>query len=220
VLVFMHGGGFVAGDKQGPGSPFYANVGAWAVRNGMVGVNITYRLAPAHPWPAAQQDIGAALRWVAAHIVEHGGDPGRIILAGHSAGAAHVATYAAHPELQPEGQPPLRALLLVSGLYDLSRSEATGGIAAYFGGDRAAYAARSAVAGLVAARLPVLLAWAELDPPDFVEQAEVLATALCRAGRCPRRLALPRHSHMSEVYAIGTADTSLTAPLLAFLRGV
>ena len=220
VLVFVHGGGFVAGDKQGVESPFYANIGAWAVGNGMVGVNITYRLAPAHPWPAAQQDIGAALRWVATHAVEFGGDPGRIILAGHSAGAAHVATYAAHPELQPEGQPALRALVLVSGLYDLARSEATGGIAAYYGGERAAYAARSSVAGLVAARVPVLLAWAELDPPPFVEQAGVLAAALCRAGRCPRRAALARHSHMSEVYAIGTADTAVTAPLLAFLRGV
>ncbi len=218
VLVFVHGGAYVAGDKQLPGSPFYANIGAWAVGQGMVGVNLTYRLAPAHPWPAAQQDIGAALRWVAAHIVEHGGDPTRIILAGHSAGAAHVATYAAHPELQPEGQPPLRALVLISGRYDLQLGAVERTTEAYYGTDRAAYGVRSSMAGLVSARLPVFLAWAELDPPTFPAQALHLAAALCGAGRCPQRLALPQHSHMSEVYAIGTADTSLTGPLAAFLR--
>jgi triacylglycerol lipase len=218
VLVFVHGGAYVAGDKQLPGSPFYANIGAWAVGQGMVGVNLTYRLAPAHPWPAAQQDIGAALRWVAAHIVEYGGDPTRIFLAGHSAGAAHVATYAAHPELQRAGQPELRALVLISGRYDLELGEVERTTEAYYGTDRAGYAARSAMAGMLAARLPVFLAWAELDPPMFLAQAGHLAAALCGAGRCPQRMPLPQHSHMSEVYAIGTADTSLTQPLLAFLR--
>ncbi len=218
VLVFVHGGGFVAGNKQTPGSPFYANIGAWAVGQGMVGVNLTYRLAPANPWPAAQQDIGAALRWVAAHIVEHGGDPARIILAGHSAGAAHVASYAAHPELQPPGQPPLRGLVLLSGRYDLTLGAVEPTTQAYYGADRSTHAARSAVAGLVALRLPIFLAWAELDPPSFAEQATHLAAALCRAGRCPQRLALPQHSHMSEVYAIGTTDTALTQPMGAFLR--
>ena len=52
VLVFVHGGGFTGGNKSTPGSPFYDNVPLWAARNGLVGVNITYRLAPQHPWPA------------------------------------------------------------------------------------------------------------------------------------------------------------------------
>src|ERR1700759_5391266 len=46
VLLFVHGGGFVAGDKHRPGSPYQDNVALWAVRHGMVGVNMTYRLAP------------------------------------------------------------------------------------------------------------------------------------------------------------------------------
>ena len=49
VFVFVHGGGFIGGDKQVPGSPLaYDFLGAWAVRNGWVGVTITYRLAPEH----------------------------------------------------------------------------------------------------------------------------------------------------------------------------
>ncbi len=43
VLLFVHGGGFVGGDKRRPGSPFYDNIAVWAARNGLVGINMTYR---------------------------------------------------------------------------------------------------------------------------------------------------------------------------------
>ena len=46
VLIYIHGGGFVAGNKRAPGSPFYDNIMLWAVKSGFVGVNATYRLAP------------------------------------------------------------------------------------------------------------------------------------------------------------------------------
>ncbi len=59
VLIFVHGGGFVRGNKRAPGSPFYDNIMLWAARNGMVGVNMTYRLAPQSPWPAGAEDVGA-----------------------------------------------------------------------------------------------------------------------------------------------------------------
>ncbi len=52
VLIFVHGGGFVAGNKRNPDSPFFDNIMLWAVKNGVVGVNTTYRLAPASPYPA------------------------------------------------------------------------------------------------------------------------------------------------------------------------
>ena len=46
VLMFVHGGAFIGGNRRGPGSPFYDNIMLLAARNGMVGVNTTYRLAP------------------------------------------------------------------------------------------------------------------------------------------------------------------------------
>ena len=61
VLIFVHGGGFVAGNKRDAGSPFYDNVMLWAVKNGFVGVNTTYRLAPQSPWPAGAEDFAAAV---------------------------------------------------------------------------------------------------------------------------------------------------------------
>ena len=86
VLLFVHGGGFVRGDKKTTD-----NMVVWGVDNGMVGVAINYRLAPKDPWPAGAKDLASAIAWTRAHIADYGGDPDRIILWGHSAGANHVA---------------------------------------------------------------------------------------------------------------------------------
>jgi hypothetical protein len=105
VFVFVHGGGFVAGDKHTPGTPRHDLVGAWAVRHGLVGVTMTYRLAPEFTWPAGAQDVAAAVGWLRANIADYGGDPDRIVVAGNSAGAVHVADYiAGHANV---GQPNL-----------------------------------------------------------------------------------------------------------------
>lgn len=60
---------------------------------------------------------------------------------------------------------------------------------------------------------------AELDPPRFVEQYELLKLAACkRPGGCARTFMLPQHGHMSEIYAINTADTRLTDEILEFVK--
>jgi acetyl esterase/lipase len=115
VLLFAPGGGFVAGDKDNAGLPFYRHIGRWAADRGLVAVTMNYRLAPQHQWPAGAEDIADAVAWVRANIAEHGGDPERIVLAGHSAGAAHVAGYlAGHGGRRPE----VAAAALLSGNYD------------------------------------------------------------------------------------------------------
>ena len=62
VLVFVHGGGFVMGDKRSAETPFYDNIGVFAAQQGFVGVTITYRLAPAHRFPAGPEDLAAVVR--------------------------------------------------------------------------------------------------------------------------------------------------------------
>ena len=210
VLVFVHGGAFMRGERRTGDSPFYDNIMLWAVRQGMVGVNMTYRLAPANPWPAAQLDIQSALRWVRENIAASGGNPQRIILMGHSAGAAHVAQYVGHPQFHVVPGSGLAGAVLLSGLFDPVTAESNPPLQAYFGKDTAQYPARSAVPGLVAAKVPFLLAYAELDPPDFHRQSEQLNVALCKAGKCPGLYKLMSHSHMSEIYSINSADNTVT----------
>jgi triacylglycerol lipase len=219
VLIFVHGGGFIAGNKRTPESPFYDNVMLWAARHGYVGVNITYRLAPKSPWPAAAEDVASAVQWVAANVSQSGGDPSRVFLMGHSAGAVHVASYVAHPELHKVQGGGLAGAIMVSGIYDLTASPLGDSELAYFGTDPSRYQERSSLSGLQASTVPLMIAAAELDPPRFIEQFGLLKQASCkRPAGCARAVMLPQHSHMSEVYSINTADDRLTREIAEFVQ--
>jgi hypothetical protein len=107
---------------------------------------------------------------------------------------------------------------MTSGIYDLTLPELSSGTA-YFGSDPALRAERSPLAGLLKSTTPLLLAAAELDPPQFVRQLDLIKETSCqREGGCARTLLLPQHSHMSEVYAINTGDTRLTSQILDFIK--
>ena len=220
VLVFVHGGGFVAGDKRHGDSAFYDNIALWAVGAGCIGINITYRLAPGHPWPAAQEDLAAAIGWIRAHAAHYAGDPTRIILMGHSAGAAHVALYLAHPRFHAGDGPGVIGAVLVSGLFDTRTAEMTPPLQAYFGHDSTRYAERSALPGLEQARVPMLLFCAEIEGPEFLQQSRLLHDALQAAGQPTPFYRLLGHTHMSEVHAINSGDTSLTDQLQAFIMSL
>lgn len=217
VLVYVHGGGFVGGTKHAPGSPFYDNIHVWAVRHGMVGVNMTYRLAPAAKWPAGAEDVSRAVAWVRASIAAYGGDPARIYLMGNSAGATHVADYLAQMAEGKLPPAPIAGAILLSGVYDLTTFDA-GPLKVYFGDDVAAYAGRSPIRGLLESRVPLVVSQTELDPPPFEAQAKELRDALCKSARgCQRFLVLAKHNHLTQVQSINTADTTLTRHLLAFV---
>ncbi len=85
VVVFFYGGSWNSGSHDGYG--FAAR--ALSAR-GFVVVVPDYRLVPQVRWPAFVEDGAAALRWVTANIARHGGDPARLAVMGHSAGA-HIA---------------------------------------------------------------------------------------------------------------------------------
>lgn len=90
VLLYAHGGGWVIGDLE----THDAVCRTLCHHSGAVVVAVDYRLAPEHPFPAAPDDVEAALRWVAAHAGELGADPARLGVAGDSAGANLAAVAA------------------------------------------------------------------------------------------------------------------------------
>ena len=222
VLVFVHGGAFVAGNRRtGPGSPFYDNVMLWAIRNGMVGVNMTYRLSPKDPWPAGAQDVGQAIRWVHDNIAQRGGDPTRIFLFGHSAGASHVAAYVAKPEFhQVVGSGLAGAMLLSGGAYNVTPELVAqlSTYSGYFGTDPDQYAPRSSLDGLMATSVPLWVGAAELDPPQYKAQGELLRQSLRKAGIKFGSADFSAHSHMSEAYSIHSDDQSVGNALLSFIQ--
>lgn len=215
VLVFVHGGGFVSGNKHLPGSPFYDNVGGWAASAGLLAVTLNYRLAPEHRWPAGAQDVARGAAWVQACIGAYGGNPDRIVLVGQSAGAAHVAGALAGHAGPPA---PAAAAVLLSGIYDLPAARRAADPAqvqqlhSYFGADDTAYGQRSALPELLAAGRPLLFGVAELDPPLFQEQAR----AALNAGGSPLVAPLLRlhgHNHFSPVLTLGADDGALASAL-------
>ena len=112
VTVFFHGSGFVICSIE----THDAMCRQICRRAGTVVVSVDYALAPEHKFPAAPDDCLAAARWVAAHAFTFGADPGRICLAGDSAGANLAAVTAIR--LRDEGGPPLRAQLLIYPVTD------------------------------------------------------------------------------------------------------
>jgi acetyl esterase len=230
ALIFIHGGGFVGGDKSSPNSPFYGNVGYYFARHGVVTINATYRLAPKDPWPAGAEDVAAVVKWARANVAQYGGDSRRIFLMGQSAGAAHVAAYAFMKVLQPKEGSGLAGVIVVSGAYDpvleeYARNAFTGGgpnkpNQAYYGLDTALYPERSILMNLSAPPIRTMVVYAELDMLGMQIEAGALFAALCRRDRqCPELLWLRDHDHLSEVFAINTSDESLAKPVLEFVRG-
>jgi triacylglycerol lipase len=215
ALVFVHGGGFVQGDKGAPAAPFYNNVGAWAMAQGHIGITLTYRLAPEHPWPAGPADLDLAIGWLRANHAALGIDPEGIVLCGQSAGAVHVAGYLARQGCPPGSAASVAAAVLLSGLYDLARVPGSPMQEAYYGPDRSQDAARSTLATLATTPVPCLFGICELDPPEFQLQAQAVVDAVMASrGEWPRMMYLAGHNHLSSVLQLGS-DVDGLGPLLA-----
>ena len=217
IVVFVHGGGFVGGDKSAPNSPYYDNIAVWAAREGFVGVTVTYRLAPAHPYPSAAEDVASALRWIERHCAGFRGDAGAIVPFGQSAGATHIASCIAAGHAKN-----VAGAVLLSGVYDFEAMRESPNVQAYVGDDRAAMRAASPLTGLASADVPLLFGVSEFDPPEFQAQAAVLFERRWSArGRFPDVIYLPQHNHLSQVAHLGardTGDSMLADRLSMFVR--
>ncbi|HEY4030498.1 MAG TPA: alpha/beta hydrolase [Caulobacteraceae bacterium] len=214
VLLFVHGGGFVRGDKHGD---FYPdNVTLWAAKNGMIGVNIDYRLAPKDPWPAGAKDLASAIAWTKANVAKFGGDPNRIVIFGHSAGANHVADYAAHPEVRGAEAASVKGVIMLSPAYSTAPSARPN---TYYGQDADLGSAAGQVTRLTASPFPLFYGYAEFDPPPMKATAAALIAGVCKtASRCPKAVELKDSNHFSEGMALGTSDQQLSGPLLQWMK--
>lgn len=226
VLVHFHGGGFIRGDKA-----HRANMGWHFAQQGIVTVLPGYRLAPESRWPSGPQDVGAVWQWLQANVARFGGDPGRIVLMGESAGAAHVAAATLMQRFAPPEGWRVAGAVLLSGPYNArleGRARAQFGIAtpdprneAYFGGEPGQWDEASIVDHVDAAPFPLLIGYAELDPPQMQVQAgELFARLVSRHGFDPGLLVLRHHNHFSPGYSVGTGDESLSGPVQRFVTSL
>ncbi|HEY4378015.1 MAG TPA: alpha/beta hydrolase [Acidimicrobiales bacterium] len=128
VLLQVHGGGWVIGNKDQQATPLMAHM----CERGWVCVSINYRLSPRATWPDHIVDVKRAIAWVKANIAEHGGDPDFVAITGGSAGG-HLSSLAAlsanEPAFQPgfeEADTSVVAAVPFYGVYDFTNRDGTG----------------------------------------------------------------------------------------------
>jgi acetyl esterase/lipase len=113
VIVWFYGGSWSSGDRQG-----YAFAGRALASRGFVVAVPDYRLVPEVRYPAFLEDSAAAVKWLRANVARHGGDPDRLVLAGHSAGAYNAAMLALDPRWLGADRASVRGLVGLAGPYD------------------------------------------------------------------------------------------------------
>ena len=220
ILVFVHGGAFVRGDKEQ--TPWiYANVTTEFARHGYLAFNVEYRLASEAPWPGGAEDVRDAVQWVVENAHRWGGDPSRILLMGHSAACAHCATAAWDSRVRPETGLPVQAIALISPrvVADIRPDNPNAhGVRAYYGDDPAVYKDREPIDKVRADAPPTLVALAEYENPlldfyalDLVHRLADIADK--EKGPMPRVIQLLDHNHVSIVAQFNTPFNELGDPV-------
>jgi arylformamidase len=224
VVVFVHGGGWRRGDKR-----MVNSLPAFAERHGFLLASVNYRLTPAVDAGGCAEDVAAAVARIRREAAGLGGDPARIFLVGHSAGAHLVALVATDPVyLAKHGLKPgdLAGVVPVDGAgYDAVRQMAAlegrpGMLADMYQrafGSRAA--ALSPTLRVAPGRVyPPFLILHVARRPDARTQSEGLARALIAAGGRAEVVAAPGRTHMTINRELGVAGDPQGERAAAFIR--
>ncbi len=220
-VLFVHGGAFMDGHRNRTDA-IYSNVPAYFARNGVVGINVGYRLGDEAGYPGGTEDIAAVVKWTLANAAQLGVDPTRLFLMGHSAGAAHAASYAYDRRHQPDNGHGLAGLIVLSGRVraeDRPENPNAARIVAYYGTDDAVKLDDlSPVSHVDESSLPTMVAWGEFENPLLdVHCAELVFRLAAAKKRAPPTVWLAGHNHTSTMAHIGTADEMLGTAMLDFI---
>ncbi|MBC8163711.1 MAG: alpha/beta hydrolase [Roseiflexaceae bacterium] len=224
LVVVIHGGSWQSGD-----STQLAALNHYLVAQGYAVAALNYRLAPQHPFPAARDDVVAALAFLKENAPAHGIDAGRIVLLGRSAGAqlALLAAYTA-------ADPAIRGVVSFYGPTDLiwgydhpvnpAVLDSQGTLEAYLSGSpeqvRETYLRASPTEAVGPTTPPTLLIHGAMDEMVFLENSERLAARLAEAGRPHLLLALPWASHAADANLNGPSGQLSTYAIARFLAAV
>jgi acetyl esterase/lipase len=231
VVFWIHGGGWQTGDK----SSVQLKPRAF-VEKGFVFVSTNYRLLPDVDMATIVRDVARSVHWVHDHIGEHGGDPERLLIMGHSAGAQLAALICTDDRyLKAEGL----SLAIVKGCvpvdgdtYDIpaiietaetrrrvhGQPQAKFGHREKFGNDEAKHRDFSAVTHVAKGKgIPPFLILHVADHPDTSAQAQRLGNALKEAGIAVRVFGARETTHNKINADLGLPDDPATKALFEFL---
>ncbi|MFC6841863.1 alpha/beta hydrolase [Xanthomonas theicola] len=217
VVVFFHGGTWKTGNRQR-----YRWAGEALARHGVVAIVPDYRKYPQATLDGFMRDAAAAVAWSRRHAAEHGGDPRRLVLMGHSAGAHMAALLATDGRwLQTQGLSPrqLCGLVGLAGPYDflpLTDPDLIG----MFGRDPTQQRHSQPVAFVDGDEPPALLLHGDADRVVEPRNSRSLQAALQRAGVPAELKTYPGVGHLRLVLALRKDAPALPvmADSIAFVR--
>lgn len=234
VVFWIHGGGWQAGDKSD-----VKLKPQWFMDKGFVFVSTNYRLLPHVDMGTLIRDVAKSLGWVHKHIAQHGGDPRRVVVGGHSAGAQLAAILCTDDRyLQAEGVPfsVLKGCVPVDGdTYDIPAMIETAetrlrvhgmpmpkfGHRLKFGNDPALHRDFSAVTHVAKGKgIPPFLILHVADHPDVTAQARRLGAVLKDAGVPAKVFGAKDTHHVKLNDNLGLPDDPATKELAAFVAEV
>lgn len=219
VLVFLYGGGWHSGSRHD-----YGFAGRAFADAGFVTVIPDYRLTPKGRWPDFLHDSAAAVAWVRANIAQYGGDPDRIALAGHSAGAYNAMMLALDQQwLRAAGSDPavIRGVAALAGPFDFLPLE-KGGSAEKAMGHVRPIDATQPIRFARGDAPPLWLATGDADTTVRPHNSRNLAAAINAAGGQAELKLYPGMGHEGIIMALATPFRG-RGPVLddavLFLRG-
>ncbi len=231
VVFWIHGGGWQAGDKSSIQSK-----PQWFLQQGFVFVSTNYRLLPNVPMETIVEDVAKSLGWVHKNISRYGGDPKKIYVMGHSAGAQLAALICTDDGyLKSEGVPfsALKGCVPVDGdTYDIpaiietaetrrrvhQQPQAKFGHREKFGNDPAKHVNFSAVTHAKKDKgIPPFLIMYVASHPDNTAQAQRLDSALKEAGVVSKLYGAKDSEHSKINNDIGTPNDPGSAAILEFV---
>lgn len=207
VIVFLYGGSWASGLRQG-----YGFAGRALAAQGFLAAVPDYRLVPDIRFPAFLEDCAAAVRWVAEHAARFGGDPERIVLAGHSAGAYNAAMLALDPQWLGGERSRVRGLIGLAGPYDFLPLKGPATLAAF--GEAPDLAATQPVGFASNGGPPALLLHGAEDRTVSPRNSRRLAEALQEGGGKAEARLYPRIGHIAILTALARPFRR-RAPVLA-----
>ena len=225
AVLFLHGGGWVAGDPS-----MHMRHAHGLAERGFVTVLVTYRRPPVARWPGALHDAKCAMRWLRSHAGEVGADPGRIAVAGSSAGGQLAALVGLTPGLE-EGtgghtgvSSAAQAMVLWYPAVDLALltlpDEQRAVVESYFGGRLAELPPEVSPLRMVgtATPPPTLLLTGAADATTSLQSVEQFAAAVAGAGGLVQLVAYAGREHAFNLLPGDWEESFLAAA--AFLESV
>jgi arylformamidase len=205
VFVFLHGGYWRA-----LSSKEFSGVALGLQPQGITTVVVNYALCPAVTIDEITRQIRTALAWVLRHIRDHGGDPSRVAIGGHSAGGHLTAMALLTRWTEDYGLPadPFQAAVLVSGLYDLAPLRHSY-LQPQIQLDDGIVQRQSPAFHVRPCATPIRITWGGAETPEFARQSQVFHDAWQAAGNTSELAAVPDAHHYNAIHGFETPDGDL-----------